>query len=111
MLNKNDASIIFILCFADFFPFQSAITIGAGYIGAPLVLADYKEDERVRCASPIFMLIKKQTDIDRHGLKPSSNTSSLPTPSFFIGHFFNLLFLFDTDTKYNYRQRGQPIIN
>jgi hypothetical protein len=40
-----------------FFHVQSAITIGAGYIGAPLVLADYKEDERVRSASPIFMLI------------------------------------------------------
>ncbi len=26
-------------------------------IGAPLVLVDYKEDDRVRCASPIFMLI------------------------------------------------------
>jgi hypothetical protein len=33
------------------------ITISAGCIGAPLVLADYKEDDRVRCASPIFMLI------------------------------------------------------
>jgi hypothetical protein len=31
--------------------------IGAGCIGAPLVLADYKEEDRVRCASPIFMLI------------------------------------------------------
>jgi hypothetical protein len=62
-------------------------------------LAEYKEDERVQCASPIFMLIayylgftnrkrkkhrrkddaniKKQTDIDRHGLKLSSNTSQL----------------------------------
>ncbi len=32
-------------------------TIGGGCIGAPLVLADYKEDDRVRCASPISMLI------------------------------------------------------
>ncbi len=40
-----------------FFHVRSAITYGAGCIGAPLVLADYKEDERVRCASPIFMLI------------------------------------------------------
>jgi hypothetical protein len=45
------------LCFADFFHVRSAITIGAGGIGAPLVLADYKQDDRVRCASPIFMLI------------------------------------------------------
>jgi hypothetical protein len=36
---------------------RSAITISAGCIGAPLVLADYKEDELVRWASPIFMLI------------------------------------------------------
>ncbi len=34
-----------------------AITIGAGCIGAPLVLADYKEDERVRWTWPIFMII------------------------------------------------------
>ena len=40
-----------------FFHVRCAITFGAGYIGAPLVLADYKEDERVRSASPIFMLI------------------------------------------------------
>jgi hypothetical protein len=40
-----------------FFHVRSAITIGAGYIGAPLVLADYKEDECVRSASPIFMQI------------------------------------------------------
>ncbi len=40
-----------------FFLVRSAITIGARYIGAPLVLADYKEDERVQSASPIFMLI------------------------------------------------------
>ena len=40
-----------------FFHVRSAITIGAGCIGAPLVLADYKEDDCVLCASPIFMLI------------------------------------------------------
>ncbi len=45
------------LCFADFFLVRSAINIGAGCIVAPLVLADYKEDDCVRCASPIFMLI------------------------------------------------------
>jgi hypothetical protein len=39
------------------FRVRSAITIGAGYIGAPLVLADYNEDDRVLCVSPIFMLI------------------------------------------------------
>jgi hypothetical protein len=66
-----------------FFPFRSAISIGAGCIDAPLVLADYKKDEGVRCASPIVMLIKKQTDIDRHGLKPSSNTSQLTDPLIF----------------------------
>jgi hypothetical protein len=31
-----------------------AITIGAGGIGAPLVLADYKYDDRVRC--PLCLL-------------------------------------------------------
>jgi hypothetical protein len=40
-----------------FFHVRSATPIGAGYIGAPIVLADYKVDERVRSASPIFMLI------------------------------------------------------
>ncbi len=36
------ALIIFKLCFPDFFHVQSAIIIGVGCIGAPLVLADYK---------------------------------------------------------------------
>jgi hypothetical protein len=45
------------LCFTVFFHVRSAITIGAGGIGAPLVFADYKEDDCVWCASPIFMLI------------------------------------------------------
>jgi hypothetical protein len=49
------APIIFKLCFADFFHVRSAITISAGCISAPLVLADYKEDDHVRCPSPIFM--------------------------------------------------------
>ncbi len=40
-----------------FFHVRSVITIGAGCIGAPLVLADYKEDDCVLCASPIFRLI------------------------------------------------------
>ena len=47
----------FKVCFADFFCVRCAITIGAGGIGAPLVFADYKQDDRVRCASPIFMVI------------------------------------------------------
>jgi hypothetical protein len=37
-----------------FFPVRTATPIGAGCIGAPIVLAEYKEDDRVRCASPIF---------------------------------------------------------
>jgi hypothetical protein len=45
-----------------FFHVRSAITIGAGYIGAPLVLADYKEDECVRSATLIFMLIAYYLD-------------------------------------------------
>ncbi len=32
-------------------------TMGAGGNGTPLVLADYKQYDGVRCASPIFMLI------------------------------------------------------
>jgi hypothetical protein len=43
-----------------FFRVWSAITIGAaaGGFDAPLVfLPDYKQDDCVRCASPIFMLI------------------------------------------------------
>jgi hypothetical protein len=51
MLAKLDAPIIFNLCFADFFRVLSAIPIGAGCIGAPLVLADYKQGDCVWCAS------------------------------------------------------------
>ncbi len=43
--------------FSGFFLVRSAINIGVGCIVAPLVLADYKEDDCVQCASPIFMLI------------------------------------------------------
>jgi hypothetical protein len=43
-MTRHGAPIIFDLCFADFFSCLSAITIGAGGIGAPLVLADYKDD-------------------------------------------------------------------
>ncbi len=50
MLTRHSEPIIF-------FPVRSAISIGAGCIGAPLVLAEYKEDDSVRCASPIFMPI------------------------------------------------------
>jgi hypothetical protein len=50
------APIISQLCFADFF-FMFGLLFGAGCIGAPLLLADYKEDDCVLCASPIFMLI------------------------------------------------------
>jgi hypothetical protein len=79
--------------------------IGAGCIGAPLVLADYKEDDRVRCASPIFMLIayyfgftnRKRKDIEEKttATLKSKQTSfatvrkhiltavSLPTPLIF----------------------------
>jgi hypothetical protein len=74
--------------------------------GASFVLADNKQDDRVRCASPIFMLIayylgftnrkyveEKMTatlkkDIDRHGLKASSNSSQPPNPpQFFVTHY------------------------
>jgi hypothetical protein len=34
-----------------------ATPIGAGCVGAPIVLAEYKEDDHVRCASPIFIPI------------------------------------------------------
>jgi hypothetical protein len=50
MLTRHDEPIIFNYV-------RSAITIGAGGIGAPLVLTDYKQDDRVWCASPIFMQI------------------------------------------------------
>jgi hypothetical protein len=43
------------LCFADFFHVRSAITIGAEGIGAPIVLADYKEDDCVPRALPFFI--------------------------------------------------------
>jgi hypothetical protein len=49
MLARHGAPTIFKLCFADFFRVRSAITFGARCIGAPLVLADYKEDDGVWC--------------------------------------------------------------
>jgi hypothetical protein len=48
--------------FFHFFHVRSAITIGGGYIGAPLVLADCKEDELVRSATLILMLIAYYLD-------------------------------------------------
>jgi hypothetical protein len=59
MLTRLGALIIFKLCFAEFFCVRSAIPIGAGCIGAPLVLAAHKQDDRVQgvSLSPIFMLI------------------------------------------------------
>ncbi len=57
MLTRHCAPIIFKFWFADFFfPVRTATPIGTGTgnIGAPIVLAEYKEDDRVRCASPIF---------------------------------------------------------
>ncbi len=80
-MTRHDAPIFF-------FRVQSAITIGAGGIGAPIVLADYKEDDwfhahtnfhtnrllielykqetEIRCRKDDGF-IKKQTDIDHHG--------------------------------------------
>ncbi len=40
-----------------FFPVQTATPIVAGCICAPIVLAEYIEDDQVRCASPIFKQI------------------------------------------------------
>jgi hypothetical protein len=39
------------------FRVRSAITIGAGCIGAPIGVTEYKEDACVWCASPIFIPI------------------------------------------------------
>jgi hypothetical protein len=84
-----------------FFRVQSAITIGAGGIDAPLVLANYKQDDRVRCASPIFMLItyylgfanrngnmlkkrqRQHQKVNRHRSPQSSNSSQPPDPPHF----------------------------
>jgi hypothetical protein len=54
MLARHVAPIVFNYVSQIFFHVRPAITIGARSIGAPFVLADYKEDDRVRCASPIF---------------------------------------------------------
>jgi hypothetical protein len=48
MLTRHSAPIIF-------FRVRSATPIGAGCIGAPIALAEYKEDDCVWCASPIFI--------------------------------------------------------
>jgi hypothetical protein len=71
MLTRHSALIIFNYVLRISFHVQSAITIGAGCIGAPLVLADYKEDDCVLCASPIFMLIAYHL-----GLQPGNGNSS-----------------------------------
>jgi hypothetical protein len=102
-------SLVSQLCFADFFPVRSAITIGAGGIGAPLVFADHKQDGRVQCASPIFMLIaynlgftnrkRKNVEEKTTATLKSKQTStatvrrhlltvvSLPTTLIFITHY------------------------
>ncbi len=97
--------------------------IGAGGIGAPIVLANCKVDDRVLCASPIFILnrllielykqeteirwrkddgyIKKQTDIDRHSsVSPSTRSQPLDPPNFSLPTTFKLNFEFyDTQIK------------
>ncbi len=102
MLTKQGKPIMFR---GFFFHARSAITIGAGGIGAPIALADYKQDDRVRCASPIFMLIaynlgftnrkRKYVEEKRMATLKSKQTSiatvrkhlltivSLPTPLIF----------------------------
>ncbi len=69
-------------CANNFFRVRSAIYIGAGCIGAPL--ADFKESERVRCASPIFMLFSSIAMVRYH----LRTLASFPIPSFFIGTTF-----------------------
>ncbi len=71
-------------CAIIFFRVRSAIYIGAGCIGAPLVLADFKESEPVRCASPVFMLFSSIALVRYH----LRTLASFPTPSFFIGTTF-----------------------
>ncbi len=86
-----------------------------------VVLADYKEDDRVRCASPIFMLIayylgftnrkrkyfeektmatlkSKQTSIATVQNHLRTLRASFPTPSFFIGHYLQLNILKPNET-------------
>ncbi len=105
-LTKHSAPIVF----RGFFCVRSAITFGAGGFGAPIVLADYKEDDWVRCAPRLFscqspinwalrtgnrnMLQKRQRfhkKINRHWSPRSGTTfehllASRP-PLFFIGHY------------------------
>jgi hypothetical protein len=51
MLTKHGAPIIYFFCV------RSASPIGAEYIGAPIGVAEYKEDACVRSASLIFIPI------------------------------------------------------
>jgi len=47
-----------------------------------LLIELYKQEMEIRCRKEDNK-VKKQTDIDRHGPKPSSNSSQPPDPPYF----------------------------
>ncbi len=64
-----------------FFRVRSSTPIGAGCIGAPIVLAEYKEDDCVRCASPIFIPIAYQLSFSNRKRKYVAENTTGPSKS------------------------------
>ncbi len=70
------------LCFTDFlFRVRSAITIGAGCIGAPIGVAEYMEDACFRCASPIFIPIAYKLSLTNRKRKYVAEKTTGPLKS------------------------------
>ncbi len=64
-----------------FFPVLSATPIGAGCIGAPIVFAEYKEDDCVWCASPIFIPIAYELSLTNRKWKYVAEKTTAPLKS------------------------------
>ncbi len=63
------------------FRVRSAITIGAGCIGAPIGVAEYKVDACVRCASPIFIPIADKLSLTNRKRKYVAEKTTGPLKS------------------------------
>ncbi len=79
---QNWPSMVSQLCFTIFlFRVRSAITIGAGWIGAPIGVAEYKDGACVRCASPIFIPIAYKLSLTNRKRKYIAEKTTGPLKS------------------------------
>jgi hypothetical protein len=63
------------------FRVRSASTIGAGCIGAPIGVAEYKEDACVQCALPIFIPIAYKLSLTNRKRKYVAEKTTSPLKS------------------------------